>query len=104
MSFARRLLALHCRSITSLNRPAPPPLPRAQQHEFEQLLRKAQAPLTQPSGPVELHPDAREPIKPEFEGDIDPRTGERGGPKCEPVGKWGDNGGDWSFKGRISDF
>lgn len=92
------------RSISSLNRPAPPPLPPSQQHEFQHLLRRAQTPLAQPSDPVQLHPDAREPIKPEFEGDTNPKTGERGGPKREPVGKWGEDTGDWSFKGRVSDF
>lgn len=92
--------------MANYNRPAPPPLPREQQREFEELLRKAQTPLAQPSPSTEaqLHPDAREPVKPEFEGDVNPNTGERGGPKREPVGRWGEDGGDWSFKGRVSDF
>lgn len=51
-----------------------------------------------------LHPDARKPIEPEFEGEINPKTGERGGPKREPVRQWTEEGGDWSFKGRVSDF
>lgn len=51
-----------------------------------------------------LHPDAREPIKAQFEGNINPKTGEEGGPKREPVGKWVDDGGDWSHKGRVTDF
>jgi len=52
-----------------------------------------------------MHPDAREPLTAEFHGDINPITGEKGGPKREPVGRWGeDPGGDWSFKGRVSDF
>ncbi|KXN92471.1 Protein fmp21, mitochondrial [Leucoagaricus sp. SymC.cos] len=94
------------RTMANLNRPAPPSLPREQQQEFEDLLRKAQAPLAQPSTSfeTELHPNAREPLKAEFEGDINPRTGERGGPKREPAGQWGEDGGDWSFKGRVSDF
>ena len=56
---------------------------------------------------IALHPDARAPLRAEFAGDVNPRTGERGGPKREPVGRWGadpDGGGEWSFKGRVSDF
>lgn len=53
---------------------------------------------------ISLHPDARKPLTPEFDGDVNPRTGEQGGPKREPVRKWSDDGGDWSFKGRVSDF
>jgi hypothetical protein len=40
--------------------------------------------------------------KPEFEGDTNPRTGEVGGPKNEPL-RWG-SGGDWSYNGRATDF
>ncbi|KII92591.1 hypothetical protein PLICRDRAFT_155246 [Plicaturopsis crispa FD-325 SS-3] len=96
---------------TNLNRPAPPALPRELQREFEELQRAAQAPLTASSssrGDAEaelaLHPDARRPLEPEFEGEVNPRTGERGGPKREPVKNWGQDDGDWSFKGRVSDF
>lgn len=81
-----------------LNRPSPPPLPREQQREFEQLQRAAHT----PSDAEAHHPDARMPLKPDFDGDINPLTGEQGGPKTEPVGKWAQ--GDWSFKGRVSDF
>lgn len=38
----------------------------------------------------------------EFEGDRNPRTGEIGGPKKEPL-RWGSNG-DWSYNGRVTDF
>lgn len=96
---------------SALNRPSPPPLPREQQREFEELQRAAQMPLSSPSSSraeaeadLALHPDARRPLKPDFEGDINPRTGEQGGPKTEPVGKWVEGDGDWSFKGRVSDF
>ncbi|CCM01112.1 uncharacterized protein FIBRA_03160 [Fibroporia radiculosa] len=92
----------------SLNRPSPPSLPRAAQREFEELVRTAQAPLQQPAASAEaeltMHPDAREPLLPQFVGETNPATGERGGPKREPVGKWVDSEGDWSFKGRVSDF
>ena len=91
-----------------MNRPAPPPLPREEQRELEELLRKAQTPLTPPThdqADFTVHPDTRIPIKPEFEGEINPSTGEQGGPKREPVARWtADPGGDWSFKGRVSDF
>ena len=46
-----------------------------------------------------LHPDVRRGAKPEFEGDVNPKTGERGGPKNDPL-KYG----DWAFNGRVSDF
>lgn len=40
--------------------------------------------------------------KPEFEGDTNPKTGEVGGPKTEPL-RWG-SAGDWSYNGRVTDF
>lgn len=95
---------------SNINRPSPPPLPKEQQREFENLLRAAQAPLSVPTsrGDAEaelaLHPDARAPMKAEFEGDVNPTTGEEGGPKREPIGKWNGGDGDWSFKGRVTDF
>ncbi|KAH7914148.1 hypothetical protein BJ138DRAFT_480133 [Hygrophoropsis aurantiaca] len=110
---AKSRLLPHVRRMagSTLNRPAPPPLPRELQREFENLQRAAQMPLSSPTqsrGEAEadlaLHPDARKPLVPEFEGDVNPRTGEQGGPKREPVGKWSEDGGDWSFKGRVSDF
>lgn len=53
----------------------------------------------------ELHPDVRRGAKPEFEGEINPKTGEVGGPKNEPL-RWGSTGerGDWSYNGRVTDF
>jgi Protein of unknown function (DUF1674) len=106
---ARRLAPIRFMS-SNLNRPAPPSLPREQQREFEELIRAAQTPLSSSTkGDAEaepaMHPDARQPLTPQFEGDVNPVTGEQGGPKREPVGRWGeDEGGDWSFKGRVSDF
>jgi len=90
-----------------MNRPKPPPLPRREQRELEELLRKAQTPLAPSNDQADptIHPDTRISIKPEFEGEINPSTGEHGGPKREPVKRWSaDPGGDWSFKGRVSDF
>lgn len=50
----------------------------------------------------ELHPDVRRGAKEEFVGDRNPRTGEVGGPKNEPL-RWGGNV-DWSYNGRVTDF
>lgn len=44
----------------------------------------------------------RQGAPPEFEGPTNPRTGEVGGPKNEPL-RWG-SAGDWSFNGRVTDF
>jgi hypothetical protein len=49
-----------------------------------------------------VHPDLRRGVKPEFEGDVNPKTGEVGGPKTEPL-RWGAKG-DWSYGGRVTDF
>jgi hypothetical protein len=95
---------------SNLSWPSPPSLSRKEQREFEELQRRAQAPLSHSSSDdpeVDLtrHPDAPKVIKPDFEGAVNPRTGEEGGPKKEPVGKWSeDTGGDWSYKGRVTDF
>lgn len=50
----------------------------------------------------ELHPDIRRGVQPEFEGEKNPKTGEIGGPKNEPL-RWGGNV-DWSYNGRVTDF
>jgi Protein of unknown function (DUF1674) len=39
---------------------------------------------------------------PEFDGDVNPSTGEVGGPKNEPL--WWGAKGDWSYNGRVTDF
>ncbi|KZT62005.1 hypothetical protein CALCODRAFT_490554 [Calocera cornea HHB12733] len=91
-----------------LFRPSPPPLPAAEQREFEELVRAAAAgqsappPASSGSGQPEqplLHPDARKKPRNEFEGDVNPKTGEIGGPKIEPV-----RHNDWSYGGRVTDF
>ncbi|KAI0250356.1 hypothetical protein BJV78DRAFT_1076912, partial [Lactifluus subvellereus] len=88
-----------------IRRPAPHPLPPEQQREFEALQRQAEASANAQANQVEeRHPDAPVPLKAEFDGDINPATGERGGPKREPVRRWVKEEGDWSFKGRVSDF
>lgn len=74
--------------------PGPIPLgSREDQAEFEQLVKDAAA------TPATSHPDAKTPVPDEFVGDTNPSTGEVGGPKREPV-----RFGDWSFKGRVTDF
>ncbi|KAI0301005.1 hypothetical protein B0F90DRAFT_1576141, partial [Multifurca ochricompacta] len=87
-----------------LSRPAPHPLPPEQQREFEALQRQAEVTAIAPSDQPEKHPDTPAPLKAEFDGDVNPLTGERGGPKREPVQRWVEQEGDWSFKGRVSDF
>jgi len=76
-------------------RPAPLPLPPKDQKTFEESLKRA----AHPSAGDEIHPAARAPPAPEFEGDVNPATGEQGGPKREPL-----RHGDWSFNGRATDF
>ncbi|KKY23472.1 hypothetical protein UCRPC4_g02920 [Phaeomoniella chlamydospora] len=49
-----------------------------------------------------LHPDLRRGAQPEFEGDRNPKTGEIGGPKNEPL-RWG-AAGEWTYNGRATDF
>ncbi|KAI0803695.1 hypothetical protein GGR55DRAFT_661752 [Xylaria sp. FL0064] len=112
--------------------PSPPRLPADEQAEFERLQRTANtqegfnatstpdfSPATRPN-PQETSAAAlsqntqqdiqdidkptplRKGAPPEFEGDVNPRTGEVGGPKNEPL-RWGANG-DYSFNGRVTDF
>lgn len=50
----------------------------------------------------ELHPNVRRGAEPEFDGDTNPKTGEVGGPKNEPL-RWG-AAGEWSYNGRTTDF
>ena len=47
-----------------------------------------------------LHPDARRGPGADFEGDVNPKTGEVGGPKKDPL-QWK---GEWSYGGRTTDF
>ena len=106
--------------------PSPPKLPAEEQAEFERLQREASVSQAfQPQSTTESTDDATQTkndenkipseeelnessgalfrgAKPEFEGDTNPRTGEVGGPKNEPL-RWG-SGGDWSYNGRATDF
>jgi len=67
---------------------------------LEQLRERAR--LAAKGDGEELHPNVRRGAPPEFEGDVNPKTGEVGGPKNEPL-KWGVTG-DWSYNGRVTDF
>jgi len=65
---------------------------------LEQLRERAR--LAAKGDGEELHPNVRRGAPPEFEGDINPQTGEVGGPKNNPL-RWS---GDWSYNGRVTDF
>ncbi|KKP05321.1 hypothetical protein THAR02_02587 [Trichoderma harzianum] len=113
------------------SRPSPPKLPAAQQAEFERLQRAAAvssafqevaATQTPPATETPRHTTSASAsansvktdesttlnqglfrgAPPEFEGDTNPKTGEVGGPKNEPL-RWGGEG-DWSYNGRVTDF
>ncbi|XHG02162.1 hypothetical protein AWENTII_005522 [Aspergillus wentii] len=97
----------------------PPRLPKEEQEIFEELQKKSTGAFSTPqTAPKinqsphseatktgegeELHPDIRMGVQPEFEGEKNPKTGEVGGPKNEPL-RWGAEG-DWSYSGRVTDF
>lgn len=65
---------------------------------LEQLREKARV-VAKGDG-EELHPNIRRGAAPEFEGETNPKTGEVGGPKNDPL-RWQ---GDWSYNGRVTDF
>lgn len=110
-----RLRPLHRTLTTTVPRhssipPAPPSPPRlspAEQAEFERLQRLSSGAFStsqhyEPSVEKEgelVHPDIRRGAPPEFEGDVNPKTGEVGGPKNDPL-----RHGDYSFNGRVTDF
>ncbi|EGW33412.1 uncharacterized protein SPAPADRAFT_137798 [Spathaspora passalidarum NRRL Y-27907] len=102
--------------------PGPPRLPKEQQEEFEKLQNIANSQIAieeyndslkagEPVGeqPVDFKPPTLQSdigsiayLKtiPEFEGEVNPKTGEIGGPKQDPL-KHGD---EWSYNGRVIDF
>ncbi|TIA92141.1 hypothetical protein E3P99_00749 [Wallemia hederae] len=92
--------AKHIRLSSSYNKPSPPPLPPKEQREFEQLQKNAQV-ITNEDADNDMHKDAvREARRIEFEGDVNPETGEVGGPKREPL-RWQP---EWTYGGRATDF
>jgi hypothetical protein len=99
------------------DRPGPPRLPAHLQKEFEELQKQAATPLASTSssstvssnGPAvnanapesdDFTVDLRGKPKPEFDGDVNPRTGEVGGPKNDPL----NYEKEWSYSGRATDF
>ena len=68
----------------------------------EQKIENINAKVEARGSGEELHPDVRRGARPEFEGEKNPKTGEIGGPKNEPL-RWG-GGVDWSYNGRVTDF
>ncbi|CEJ80692.1 hypothetical protein VHEMI00863 [[Torrubiella] hemipterigena] len=113
----RLLTPIHTRLSSSFSRPGPPKLPSAEQAEFERLQKEAS--VSSAFQPVDGASDTTtstttnedsgiesgalfKGAKPEFEGDTNPRTGEVGGPKNEPL-RWGGES-DWSYNGKVTDF
>lgn len=102
--------------------PSPQRLPDKEQKEFEDSIKKANTQMAiedynERNGNADLEaedkpaiddqqqstPDAAGPMVmktvPEFEGNVNPKTGEVNGPKQDPT-----RHGDWSFNGRVTDF
>jgi hypothetical protein len=73
----------------------------SEREKILELLRERARVVAKGDG-EELHPNVRRGALPEFEGEINPKTGEVGGPKNEPL-RWGVTG-DWSYNGRCTDF
>lgn len=122
--FARRLVA-HPRLVLVRNfggkfgefTPGPPKLPKEQQEEFEALQKLANSQSAideynrqiEETGAADSDFTAAQPeinlqmqfLKtiPEFEGNVNPKTGEVGGPKQDPL-----RHNDWAFNGRVTDF
>lgn len=75
----------------------------SQQQQFKRELQKVLDARIEAKGKgEELHPNVRRGAPPEFEGDTNPKTGEVGGPRNEPL-RWG-AAGEWSYNGRTTDF
>lgn len=96
--------------------PAPPQLDADEQKEFEKLQQAAntQIAIEQYNEDQGFKADDTPPkvvesdvgnfgkammTVPEFEGNVNPKTGEVNGPKQDPI-----RHGDWSFNGRVTDF
>lgn len=98
--------------------PSPPKLPKKDQEEFEALQKIANShaavdaynrqvsdnSFSTDSPPAVSATDIgtfAQYLKaiPEFEGDVNPKTGEVGGPKQDPL-----KHNDWSYNGRVTDF
>lgn len=85
-------------SSAPFSRPGPPPLPARDQKEFEALQKKSET-VDLNVSEADAHRDLRRKPKPEFEGDVNPKTGEKGGPVNDPL-KWER---EWTYGGRATD-
>ncbi|KAH9451480.1 hypothetical protein Pst134EA_025435 [Puccinia striiformis f. sp. tritici] len=79
--------------------PSPPPLPPKEQKEFISLINQSNSSPQEPSN-NQSHPDFRNLGPEEFQGDVNPKTGEVNGPKRDPL-KWPN---EWGYGGRATDF
>lgn len=108
--------AAYSNKFSMESRPGPPPLPKEQQEEFERLqkIASSQIAIEEYNSKVTGEDQTLSPVVeekttigsfvntttiPEFEGDVNPETGEIGGPKQDPT-----RHGDWAFNGRVTDF
>lgn len=113
---SQRVIGLRSVSKFTEHVPSPPKLPKEQQEEFEKLqkLANSQAAIDEYNRLIRETGVANEASTPktdvgvqslylktipEFEGDVNPVTGEVGGPKQDPL-----RHNDWSFNGRVTDF
>lgn len=76
--------------------PSPPPLPPKEQKEFISLINQSNS-SSQDQRDNQSHPDLRNLGPEEFQGDINPKTGEVNGPKRDPL-KWPN---EWGYGGRV---
>ena len=119
-SAAFRISPRIIRPLNTGDRPSPPRLPKEEQEEFERLQRIANSQAAIDEYNAKISGDhSKDGLKseipdqteiggfaaeytgtiPEFEGDVNPKTGEIGGPKQDPL-----RHGDYSFNGRVTDF
>ncbi|KAI8899179.1 hypothetical protein BC833DRAFT_564324 [Globomyces pollinis-pini] len=98
--FKPRLFARLIQSKTNPIQPKPIPLGNEQdQLEFENLVQKYNAVVDEDVSKGIQHPDYQKNTT-QFEGEINPKTKEIGGPKgMEPT-----RYGDWERNGRVYDF
>jgi hypothetical protein len=85
------------RHTTTTTTPTP-----SSQPEVVAAAQPPQHPEAAVNGEATFSGGIRKGAPPEFEGDKNPRTGEVGGPKNEPL-RWG-AAGDYSYNGRVTDF
>ena len=106
MKFYKSLTRYSTKSkdIPFLNKPGPIPLGNQQQQiEFQELLKKTSVKESLEAAQGKPHPDAlKSPSQQnqEFQGNVNPNTGERNGPKGKEPTRYG----DWERNGRVYDF